>query len=668
MADDGAHGPLTPRLVWTVPTGFLCLLLPARAGVAVDHGNGATGAGIAFALFALPLLYTLPSGRAVWDRHRWWLLSAQAVLTYVPFLIYGQTWVLGLSGLLGGLVLLAVRAPVSWLLFGAILAIEGAIRIGVYGAYPATGAQSYSWVFVVPIGMALPLFGLVRLSDLVVDLRAARTELAGLAVTRERLQSAGRLRAAIGDRLEAVTVRAVAALRELPLNLDPARAHLADAGGLARQAAQQVRQTVTDPEPEPERVPPARWRTGRTVAPRLAMLVLVVDLGAYAIHHVMIVFDSSSSRALTAVAVVAVGAIVALQLYHSLAGRPGGGPRGWPVTLPVQALLPFTEFVNASLLGLPAFPAGSALLLLRGWLAGAAFAVISSSMAAYWLVLQPGDVDGVVYLVGLTTSTGLAVYGLSRLRDLAEEQETIGRDLARAAVERERRRVGQDTHDLLGLGLSAIALKCDLAGRLIGRDDTRAQMELHKLLRLAAQARADIRAVTAGEPGLSIRTELVAARDVLGTAGVRVEVTTTGAESVPADVDAVLATVLREAVTNVLRHSRATRCDIDLRANAVTVSLRIANDGAGAAPAAPPAPTHGRPVGGRGLANLAARVQARGGQLKTNVEDGRFELTARLALPADGSGREGGVDPLAAGGAAHGADEVVGGAVLDQEP
>jgi two-component system sensor histidine kinase DesK len=597
MADDVARGPLTPRLVWAIPTAFLCLLLPARAGVAVDHGNGATGAGIACALFALPLLYTLPSGRAVWDRHRWWLLSAQTVLTYVPFLIYGQTWVLGLSGLLGGLVLLAVRAPVSWLLFGAILAIEGAIRIGVYGGYPGTGAQSYTWVFVVPIDMALPLFGLVRLSDLVVDLRAARTELARLAVTRERLQAAGRLRAAIGDHLEAVTARSAAALQELPLNLDRARAHLADAGGLARQAAQQVRQTVTDtePEPEPGPGPPALWRTGRMVAPRLAMLVLVVDLGAYAIHHVMIVFDSPSGPGLIVAAVVAVGAIVALQLHHSLGGRPGGRPRGWRVTLPVQSLLPFTEFVNASLLGLPAFPAGSALLLLRGWLAGVAFAVISSSMAAYWLVLQPGDVDGVVYLVGLTTSTGLAVYGLSRLRDLAEEQETIGRDLSRAAVERERLRVGQDTHDLLGLGLSAIALKCDLAGRLIGRDDARAQTELHKLLRLAAQASADIRAVTAGELGLSMRTELAAARDVLGTAGVRVEVTTTGAESLPASVDAVLATVLREAITNVLRHSRATWCDIDLRADAVNVSLGIVNDGVGAAP--PPAPAAGRRPG-----------------------------------------------------------------------
>src|SRR5262249_26909532 len=122
-----------------------------------------------------------------------------------------------------------------------------------------------------------------------------------------------------------------------------------------------------------------------------------------------------------------------------------------------------------------------------------------------------------------------------------------------------------DTHDLLGLGLSAIALKCDLPGRLIGRDAARAQTELQALVRLAAQVRADIRTVTSGEYGLSLRTEVVAARDVLATIDVRVEVrATSGGQQMPPEVDAVLATVLREAVTNVLHHSLATWCEIEV--------------------------------------------------------------------------------------------------------
>jgi two-component system sensor histidine kinase DesK len=302
--------------------------------------------------------------------------------------------------------------------------------------------------------------------------------------------------------------------------------------------------------------------------------------------------------------------------------------------LPVQALLPFTDFVNASLSGLPGFPAGSALLLLNGWRAWVAFAAISSSMAGYWLVLEPGSIAGAVYLFGVSAATGLAVYGLSRLRDLAEELEATRRKLARAAAERERLRVAQDSHDLLGLGLSAIALKSDLAERLIGRDDARARAELHALVGLTARARADLRAVASGEHGLSLRTELAAAREVLATVDVRVEVHATPAGApLPPDVDAVLATVLREAVTNVLHHSVATRCGIELIVGAVDVSLRVTNDGVGGRhPATLRVRGQARRTGGQGLANLAARAAARGGHLTTDSEGGRFELTVRIPL------------------------------------
>jgi two-component system sensor histidine kinase DesK len=670
MADGVRRSTLTPGIAWAFPAAFLCLLLPARASVALDYGNGALGAGLAVALFALPLLYTVPAGRAVWNRHAWPLLAAQTVLTLLPFLIFGKTWVVGLSGLLAGLVLLAVRAPLSWLLFVAVIAAEGVLRIGVFGIYPAPGSQYYSWVFVVPIDMGLPLFGLVRLSDLVSDLNAARTELAGLAVARERQQSTTRLRTAVGDRLEAVAERCRAALAALAESPDRARTQLAEAAGLARQAVEHVRQTTGDDRGG--QGPPGPRPVADTVAPRLALLVLVVDLGAFSIHHAFIVADSAGSARLKTAALAAIAAIAALQLYHSLAARP----RAWRATLPAQALLPFTDYVNLSLLGLPGFPAGSALLLLRGWRAWVAFALIVPSMASYyWVTMGAGDVDGVLYLIGVSASTGLAVYGLSRLRDLAEEMETTRREIARTAVERERLRVAQDTHDLLGLGLSAIALKCDLGGRLIGRDDARAKRELQALVRLAAQTRADMRAVTTGEHELSLRTELAAALDVLATAGVRVDVDAgTGGEPLPTEVDRVLATVLREAVTNVLRHAEATRCEVQLIRAGTGVLLRVANDGTvaerGSAVAergsavAERGSAADRRVGGHGLANLAARAAALDGRLDVRTGDGRFELTAEIPLPGT-SGRE---DAFTPRDPAHGVDDVVGGAVLGEEP
>jgi len=635
MADGARDAAPTPRFVWAVPAAFLCLLLPTRVAVAVDYGNRAAGAVLAAVSFVLPLLYTVPAGRRVWERYTWWLLAAQTVLTYLPFLVFGRTWVVGLSGLLGGLLLLTTRTPVSWILFAAIVAVEGAIRIGLYDAYPGLGLSYYSWVFVVPIDMGLPLFGLVRLSDLVTDLHGARTELAGRAVIRERLAATDRLRTAIGDRLELVAARSRSALAALPGRKDRAREDLAEAAGTARQALEQVRRAVADHPPDDDPSPP-RTAAG-TVAPRLALLVLVIDLGVFCVHHAMIMIDAPAGVMATAVGVAAIGAIAALQLYHSLAGQHGVRPRGWRVTLPVQALLPFTDYVHLSLLGLPGFPAGSALLLLRGWRAWLAFAAIAPTMAVYHLWRgEPGDFDGAVYLVGVSTSTGLAVYGLSRLAVLAEQLQATRRELARTAVEEERLRVGRDTHDLLGMGLSALALKCDLASRLIGRDDARAHRELQTLVRLATAARADLRAVTSGDHALTLNAELVAARDVLASGGVQVDVHAELPDGrLPEPIDTVLATVLREAVTNVLRHAAATRCHIDLSLDGGTVGLRVGNDGVGddgVGDEAEPGRRHEPGPGGQGLGNLAERATALGGRLTASTEDGRFELTVRIPL------------------------------------
>jgi two-component system, NarL family, sensor histidine kinase DesK len=150
---------------------------------------------------------------------------------------------------------------------------------------------------------------------------------------------------------------------------------------------------------------------------------------------------------------------------------------------------------------------------------------------------------------------------------------------------------------------------------------------------------------------------------VLGSAGVDAEVRTepSGAP-LPDELDAILATVLREAVTNVLRHANATRCEIELTMGHDAVRLLVANDGG---TDEPPNPARGRERGrgGYGLASLAARAAALDGRLTTHAEGGRFALTVQVPLPAAGSARPGVEDTLAAGDPAHGVDEVVGGTV-----
>jgi len=225
------------------------------------------------------------------------------------------------------------------------------------------------------------------------------------------------------------------------------------------------------------------------------------------------------------------------------------------------------------------------------------------------------------------------VYGLARLARLAARLEALRGELARMAVVAERLRIARDVHDLLGLGLSAVALKADLVTRLIGRGDTRAGAEIAEMSRICAAARADIRLVTGEGQRLSLAAELGAAREILSSAGIEVRASIIE-RPLPATADGVLAPVLREAVTNILRHSSATGCVIEVGMSDGRVRLRVSNDGLAA-----PAGTGGHAGGaaedaraGSGLANLTARVQATGGWLTSRRADGWFSLVAEIPL------------------------------------
>jgi len=222
---------------------------------------------------------------------------------------------------------------------------------------------------------------------------------------------------------------------------------------------------------------------------------------------------------------------------------------------------------------------------------------------------------------------GLMFYALSRLAWRARELEGLRDQLARAAAVRERLRVARDVHDLLGLGLTAAALKADLIGALLGRDDTRAVAELDELSRICAAAHAEIRQVTGAAAPLSLARELHAAREILASAGVGA-VTSVPSGPVPVAADQVLVPVLREAVTNILRHSTATTCRIEVTTAVTSVRLAVSNDGA--------AEGHPGPQpsgGGRGLANMRGRVQAADGWLCSGQAGDRFSLTAEIPWP-----------------------------------
>jgi two-component system, NarL family, sensor histidine kinase DesK len=625
----------------------MCLALVKYIAYFADPYFGGAAAQVPFvvAVFVIPLLFAFRGSRLVLARFRWPVLAVQGVLTWVPFAVFGGRWLVGAGGLLAGLVLLTVPGLVSWLVAGALLAADVAVRAGIVGLPPGfapawTGALFAAVTFT---DLGLAFFGVIRLAQLVGELQQARDQQAGLAVAAERLQAAGALQSAVGERLEGIAAMAAAARRALAGDPGQARAQVTAAGSSARQAAAQARAITLGRPALPQAGPAASSPGGGVIGARLAWTVLVVVLCGYATAAFIDAAGAGYGPRRTAFLAAGIAVSMALQLHHSWAARRGRRPRAWPVTLGLQAVLAYVFFLPPlyAFFTLAPFLAGSMLLLVPGrWRWAGYAAVIVSWSALYatvpWAPASDRGALTTLYEAAAIAGIGLLVYGLSWLAGMARELEVVRGELAQVAAVAERLRVARDVHDLLGLGLSAIALKTDLIGRLIGRDDDRAAAEMDELARTCAAARADIRLVTGGGQQLSLAAELDAAAEILAAAGVQVHASLP-AGPLPATADGTLAVVLREAVTNILRHSTAASCTIEAAAGDGAVRMAVSNDGVTGRAGPPDGDGRRGAGGGRGLANLTARVQAAGGQLSARRHGGLFELAVEIPLPGPGT-------------------------------
>lgn len=195
---------------------------------------------------------------------------------------------------------------------------------------------------------------------------------------------------------------------------------------------------------------------------------------------------------------------------------------------------------------------------------------------------------------------------------------------ARLAVAEERLSFSRDLHDTVGRTLSTVAVKAELAAELASRGKDGAAEEMREVRRIAEDALREVRELVAGIRAPNLETELAGARSLLGSAGVSVSVTTDDAVLPPPTHEA-LAWVVREAVTNVVRHSGASRCTIDLRVVDGSAVLEIVNDGAH--------PHEGR---GTGLVGLAERLERVAGTLRTERAGSQFRLEARVPVVQEG--------------------------------
>jgi two-component system sensor histidine kinase DesK len=195
---------------------------------------------------------------------------------------------------------------------------------------------------------------------------------------------------------------------------------------------------------------------------------------------------------------------------------------------------------------------------------------------------------------------------LIKAHELAEQ-------LARTA---ERERIARDLHDLLGHTLSVIVLKSELAAKLADRNPSRAAVEIREVEQISRNALAEVRRAIHGYRGEGVAGELVTARKALESAGVALAADVEPL-SLGADEERTLALGLREAVTNVVRHARATRCEVTLQREGPAVRLIVADDGVG-----------GQPVEGAGLSGMRARLAEIGGTLDYDGSQGtRLTLT-----------------------------------------
>ncbi|MHA6623920.1 sensor histidine kinase [Pseudonocardia sichuanensis] len=209
------------------------------------------------------------------------------------------------------------------------------------------------------------------------------------------------------------------------------------------------------------------------------------------------------------------------------------------------------------------------------------------------------------------------LWWLKAVTDLDDSRRTA----AELATARERLRLADDLHDILGHALEVVAFKSELAARLQEGDPVRARVEMEEVQAVARRSLSEVRALVRDTRPTDLGTELAGARAVLETAGVDLVVRGDPAGVGPAAGN-VLGRVLREAMTNVLRHSEPSRCTIEIDATGGQARLRVVNDGALPGDDADP---------GTGLAALGRYLQEHAGRLEARPgPDGTFRLDAEL--------------------------------------
>jgi two-component system, NarL family, sensor histidine kinase DesK len=331
---------------------------------------------------------------------------------------------------------------------------------------------------------------------------------------------------------------------------------------------------------------------------------------------------SSSRRAAIIAVFVAFVAVYLLVLppVRALERRGEGAVYAALALLPLTAGLVLALGAPRSFVALFVYVVAAAGLVLPVRLALTAIAVTAAGVGAGLSAAGAGTSEVAAHtLTVLSVGVMLTAFGthLRTIRELRSAREEI----ARLAVSEERLRISRDLHDLLGHTLSLVALKSELAAKLLDSEPARARAELQEVHQVSRQALAEVRGAVQGYRRLAFADALEGARAALTAAGISSTVESSDAE-LPAEIESVFAWAVREATTNVVRHSGARSCRIRVAAEGEIVSLLVDDDGR--------PPTSSRD--GAGLAGIAERARRLHGTLDAGARpEGGFRL--RLTVP-----------------------------------
>lgn len=371
--------------------------------------------------------------------------------------------------------------------------------------------------------------------------------------------------------------------------------------------------SVADPQADPR----DRARFGRLLGAGIWLFFLGNPLGALLGH------DSIAERTMGLTAL----AIFVVVYLHGLSRIPQFHihrqyVRAWSyIAILVACFFAVVPGAGDQSLTCLVFIAALSVAILPTWQAGVMVALLFTGTTAAGYGISGWSPHGNNFAVLLAAA---AVFSFRLAWQRQAKLMLAERDLSELAVEEERARIARDLHDILGHSLTVIAVKAELAERLLDADPERARAELLDLQRLSRDALADVRSTAAGIRGISLPGEIASARMALESAGIE-SVLPTVADDVPSRWRELFAWTLREGVTNVIRHSGATRCEVELQPD----RIRVSDDGRGRGVATDVVADEQ----GNGLEGLRQRARLAGATVTTGPGPGDQGFSLVMTVP-----------------------------------